>query len=155
MKRILSRMRLILAAAMALPLVVAATPASAQTGERCFPETGQCISGRFREYWEGNGGLQVFGFPITAPAEEFNVDLGRTRLTQWFERERFELHPENARPYDVLLGRLGADRLRETGIDWQAEPEGTQQDGCFVCGSHKRSMPCAIKRRGSASAPTG
>jgi hypothetical protein len=26
---------------------------------------------------------------------------------QWFERARFELHPENPRPYDVLLGLLG------------------------------------------------
>ena len=25
--------------------------------ERCFPETNQCIGGRFRQYWEQNGGL--------------------------------------------------------------------------------------------------
>ena len=24
--------------------------------ERCFPETGQCIDGRFRQFWEVNGG---------------------------------------------------------------------------------------------------
>jgi sortase (surface protein transpeptidase) len=30
---------------------------------------------------------------------------------QWFERNRLELHPENPRPYDVLLGRIGAERL--------------------------------------------
>lgn len=39
------------------------------------------------------------------------------------ERNRFELHPENAAPYDVLLGRLGDDRLRQTGIDWQTLPK--------------------------------
>jgi hypothetical protein len=33
---------------------------------------------------------------------------GRMYLTQWFERARFEYHPENAAPYDVLLGRLGS-----------------------------------------------
>jgi hypothetical protein len=38
-------------------------PAHAQSDQRCFPETGQCISGRIREYWEQNGGLPVFGFP--------------------------------------------------------------------------------------------
>lgn len=36
---------------------------------RCFPETGQCISGRFRSFWEENGGLPVFGYPIAAPAQ--------------------------------------------------------------------------------------
>jgi hypothetical protein len=28
------------------------------------------------------------------------------------------LHPENARPYDVLLGRLGFDSLIKQGRDW-------------------------------------
>jgi uncharacterized protein YkwD len=30
---------------------------------------------------------------------------------QWFERRRMELHPENAPPYDVLLGLLGNELL--------------------------------------------
>jgi hypothetical protein len=42
----------------------------AQTNERCFPETGQCIEGRIREFWEQNGGLAVFGYPITPQREE-------------------------------------------------------------------------------------
>src|SRR3712207_4208150 len=94
-------------------LVAAGLPyhrASAQA-QRCFPETGQCISGRFRAYWEQNGGLPVFGFPITPARQEVNRDTGQTYLTQWFERNRFELHPENAAPYDVLLGRLGDDQI--------------------------------------------
>ena len=32
---------------------------------------------------------------------------GQQRQIQWFERARFELHPENQRPYNVLLGLLG------------------------------------------------
>ncbi|MGQ9550502.1 MAG: hypothetical protein ACUVWS_17950 [Roseiflexus sp.] len=51
----------------------ALTPAShiaAQTNERCFPETGLCIAGRIREFWAQNGGLPVFGFPITPLQEE-------------------------------------------------------------------------------------
>ena len=32
---------------------------------------------------------------------------GKQYQVQWFERARFELHPENAAPYDVLLGLLG------------------------------------------------
>jgi hypothetical protein len=84
---------------------------------RCFPETGQCISGRFREYWEQQGGLPAFGYPLTAA---FAQD-GRT--VQYFERQRFELHPENGPPYDVLLGRLGDDALRQHGTDWNTLPK--------------------------------
>jgi hypothetical protein len=91
----------LLAAGLCVP-----TGAAAQAGaSRYFPETGQTVSGRFLEYWQSNGGLPVFGYPIGAQAQE----NGRT--VQYFERQRFELHPENARPYDVLLGRLGAERL--------------------------------------------
>ncbi|HEY1013799.1 MAG TPA: plastocyanin/azurin family copper-binding protein [Herpetosiphonaceae bacterium] len=103
---------------------------SAQAAQRCFPETGQCVSGRFLEYWEQNGGLAVFGFPVTAAADEINRDTGKPYLTQWFERNRFELHPENARPYDVLLGRLGDDRLLQQSRRWQDLPKGAAKAGC-------------------------
>jgi hypothetical protein len=43
-------------------------PARAQIDERCFTETGHCISGRFRQYWEQNGGLYIFGYPLTFSA---------------------------------------------------------------------------------------
>ena len=79
----------------------------AAPGERCFAETGQCISGRFLEYWEQNGGLAVLGLRITPARPERNRDTGDTYLTQWFERNRFERHPENQAPYDVLLGQFG------------------------------------------------
>ena len=99
---------------------------------RCFPEIGQCISGRFRSFWEENGGLAVFGYPIAAPSIEINRDDAQPYQTQWFERNRFELHPENAAPYDVLLGRLGDDLLRRRGIDWQTQPpEAGPQPGCL------------------------
>ncbi len=101
---------------------------SAQAAPRCFPETNQCLDGRIRQYWEQNGGLPVFGFPITAQAPELNRDTGQTYVTQWMERNRFELHPENAAPYDVLLGRLGDDRLRQLGIDWQTLPKANPSD---------------------------
>lgn len=83
--------------------------AYAQRGERCFAETGYCISGRIREFWEQNGGLPVFGYPIT-PLQTETIE-GRTLQVQWFERARLELHPANRRPYDVQLGRLGAELL--------------------------------------------
>jgi DMSO/TMAO reductase YedYZ molybdopterin-dependent catalytic subunit len=74
-------------------------------GARHFPETGHTLSGRFLTFWSQHGGLATFGYPLT---EEFEED-GRT--VQYFERQRFELHPENAAPYDVLLGLLGIEAL--------------------------------------------
>src|SRR5687767_1654760 len=92
--------------------------AYAQGSPMCFnvPGITNCIEGRFLEYWQQNGGLPVFGYPIT-PASMQQTAEG-TFLTQYFERNRFEWHPENQRPYDVLLGRLGDDRLKQQGRDW-------------------------------------
>jgi len=101
-----------------LLLPQASGSAQAQRANRCFPETGYCIAGRLREYWEGNGGLPVFGYPIT-PQQSERVG-GRAIQVQWFERNRLELHPENGRSYDVLLGRIGAERLGQPARDQRA-----------------------------------
>ena len=99
-------------------------PAEATSGEAlCFAgKTVQCISGRFLDYWRAHGGLPVFGYPITPVRSEANRDTGRSYQTQWFERARFEFHPDKAAPYDVLLGRLGDDLLRQRGVDWRLLP---------------------------------
>jgi hypothetical protein len=73
---------------------------------RCFTATGQCIAGRFLTYWLAYGGLAVNGYPLTG---EFTQTLedGHTYTVQYFERARFEQHPENQPPYDILLGQFG------------------------------------------------
>ena len=50
--------------------------------------------------------LALFGLPLTGVRMEKNK-AGDTVLTQWFERARFEWHPNNPEPYKVLLGLLG------------------------------------------------
>lgn len=115
--------------ALSLAVLVFVVPATyAQNNQRCFAETGQCISGRIRSFWEQNGGLAVFGFPISA--EEASTIEGKTVQSQLFERNRLELHPENQAPYDVLLGRLGVDRLVQQGRDWSTFPKSTAQPDC-------------------------
>ncbi len=96
--------------------------------QRCFPETGQCISGVIRAYWEQNGGLPVFGYPITALATETNAD-GFTGPTQWFERDRLEDHRNEGK--GVLAGRLGAQKLAAEGRPWETLPKvSTAGPGC-------------------------
>lgn len=89
------------------------TPVSADDSQ-FFAETGHTVSGKFLAYWRSNGGLATYGFPITDAQNEVDPETGKTFLTQWFERNRFELHPENAgTKYEVLLGLLGKDLRRE------------------------------------------
>ncbi|GAC1564888.1 MAG: hypothetical protein NVS2B7_38990 [Herpetosiphon sp.] len=109
--------------ALIVPLLLAQPLSVHAADAQCFQETGQCMSGQFRSYWQGNGGLPIFGFPITGPADEISRDTDKSYRTQWFERNRLEIHPENAAPYDVLLGRLGDDRLRQEGRDWRTLPK--------------------------------
>ncbi len=104
--------------------------AQAQSSELCFNETGYCIRGRIREYWEAQGGLRVFGLPIGAQVDV--VIEGKTLTVQRFERNRLELHPYNAAPYDVQLGRLGADRLQQQGRDWFTFAKTSEGGDCKV-----------------------
>jgi hypothetical protein len=122
-----------------LPLQSLAQP---QGGSRCFAETSLCISGRIGEFWEQNGGLAVFGFPTSA--EQTETIEGRALQVQHFERHRLELHPENPRPYDVLLGRLGAEQMAQMRL---ASLHEDPQAGCIyfgqtthlVCGAFARA----------------
>ena len=75
-----------------------------------FPETGQVVSGVFLRYWQQYGGLAQFGLPRTREFEERSPYDNKLYKVQYFERARFEYHPENAgTPYEVLLGLLGRD----------------------------------------------
>ncbi|MEA2574125.1 MAG: hypothetical protein QOH93_1423 [Chloroflexia bacterium] len=72
-----------------------------------FPVVGHTLRGAFRDYWQQHGGLPQFGYPITEEFRAVSSTDGKTYTVQYFERARFELHPENASPYNVLLGLLG------------------------------------------------
>jgi Tol biopolymer transport system component len=120
---------ILVSAGLLLALVLLALPVSAQEAPLCFDETGYCIDGRIREFWQQNGGLPVFGYPTTPQREE--VIEGQPLQVQWFQRNRLELHPENAPPYDVQLGRLGDDVLLRQGRSWWTFPKSQQEDGCL------------------------
>jgi len=81
-------------------------------GQAFFPETGHNVAPDVLAYWEANGGLAQFGYPLT---EEFaqRLEDGNEYAVQYFERARVERHPENAPPYDILLGQFGRQILAE------------------------------------------
>src|SRR3712207_4185605 len=110
-------------AALSLILLLFSPAGTARAAMLCFSETGQCVGDPFGDFWQSNGGLPVFGFPIAAMVPETNPDTGQTYLTQWLEHERLEFHPELQPPYTILLGRLGVERLGQLGRDWRAFPK--------------------------------
>lgn len=79
-----------------------------------FPETGFQVCGKFLTYWKSHGGLAQQGFPISNVFDELNqpppAGDGKVHKVQYFQRARFEEHPENQPPFDVLLGLLGAEQ---------------------------------------------
>ncbi|NJO07094.1 MAG: hypothetical protein HC876_17140 [Chloroflexaceae bacterium] len=105
-----------------------ASPAYAQDDARCFEQTGYCISGRLREFWEQNNGLVVFGYPISEQQEV--TTEGQTRLVQWFERVRLEQIQGATPPNDIELGRLGAERLDQQGRNWYAFATSEPRNSC-------------------------
>jgi hypothetical protein len=81
-----------------------------------FPETGHSLSYGFLSYWLKNGGLAIYGFPISEEFQEVSPTDGKTYTVQYFERNRFEYHPENkGTKYEVLLGLLGNQIMKEYG----------------------------------------
>ncbi|MEO8285465.1 MAG: SGNH/GDSL hydrolase family protein [Chloroflexota bacterium] len=81
-------------------------PVEAKSGAQFFPETGHNLQGGFQAYWTANGGLAQFGYPISEEIIE-TLEDGKPYTVQYFERARFEFHPENQPPYNVLLGQFG------------------------------------------------
>jgi hypothetical protein len=81
-----------------------------------FVETGHTLRGGFRTYWYNNGGLPVFGFPISERITERSNTDGNTYLVQYFERNRMEWHPElEGTEHEILLGHLAREILIERG----------------------------------------
>jgi hypothetical protein len=106
-----------------VPEPVPAVPTGPTT--RTFEQTGASLSGRFLDFWQTNGGLPVFGYPMGAPDEA-------QLFSQNLERARFERHRENAAPYGVLLEHIGVEAVQARGQDWHAFPTVPQApDGCL------------------------
>ncbi|MEO5951982.1 MAG: M23 family metallopeptidase, partial [Chloroflexia bacterium] len=72
-----------------------------------FPETGHVVANGFLKYWQANGGLSTFGYPISSETVEDGMTV------QWFERARFEFHKEfDGTAFGVQLSPLGYMSLK-------------------------------------------
>jgi hypothetical protein len=95
---------------------------TAQPGCLYYPETGWNVCGAILQAYRANGletdgqagfssndNKALFGLPLT-PLVTMQIE-NKPYQVQWFERARFELHPENTSPHTVLLGLLGNETL--------------------------------------------
>ncbi|MFO7169447.1 MAG: hypothetical protein DIU80_015590 [Chloroflexota bacterium] len=83
-----------------------AQPIANSATRRYFSETGQIVQYGFKEIWETRGGLAIFGLPLSGEITE-TTDDGEARTVQYFERARFEYHPQLPPGRRVLLSVLG------------------------------------------------
>jgi hypothetical protein len=87
-------------------------PASAAPDTRWFEATGHNLAPPMLNYWTGNGGLDVFGYPRSEQFMEQNHADGKLYTVQYFERNRIEYHPENqGTKYEFQLGLLGVEQF--------------------------------------------
>jgi subtilisin family serine protease len=95
----------------------------AVAGVTYFAPVQHTLRGPFLRYWQQHGGLPVFGYPLSEEFMEQSATDGKTYRVQYFERNRFEYHPEFAgTPNEVLLGLLGRDATAGRVFDLPAAP---------------------------------
>ncbi|HQE92209.1 MAG TPA: hypothetical protein PLQ66_05395 [Anaerolineae bacterium] len=101
-----------------------------------FPETGHTVSYAFLDYFNANGGIDIFGYPIS----EMYFEDGQ--IVQYFQRLKMQWQP-NEPTTAVVIGNLGevyltlyssrmpAEALRPTSADAiiQTSPASTEING--------------------------
>ena len=93
-------------------------PARPEDGEVFFPETGHTLSGPFLRFWQKRGGIPIFGFPISEPMDEVSPVDGQTYRVQYFERARFEYHPDELGPFYRQQAQASGLRLAALREVW-------------------------------------
>lgn len=90
------------------PSIQQGTPPS--PGSVFYPQTGHWMDARFINYWQQNGGLMQFGYPISEPVVQPDG-----KIVQWFERARFELTYTVTNYPLVQLGLMGRENAVKLG----------------------------------------
>lgn len=103
------------------------------TDRRYFAETGHNLLNGFKQFWDANGGIAQFGYPLTEEFTERNPADDRTYTVQYFERARFEWHADTS---SVALGKIGLEQFNANN-----KPAGTPLDPPANLPPDKRYFP--------------
>lgn len=75
-----------------------------------FSQTGHTLAEPFLSFWQRNGGLPVYGYPISEAFDEKSATDGKLYKVQYFQRNRLEYHPEaRGTVFEIQLGLLGKE----------------------------------------------
>lgn len=85
---------------------------------RFFPEIGHSVSGTFAKYWSANGGIGVFGYPVSEPLAETVGEKNSFIPVQYFERGRMELWGDQVR-----VANLGREYVERKALGVGAMPK--------------------------------
>jgi hypothetical protein len=78
---------------------------------RTYAETGFAVCFAFLEFFDDNGGVGQFGFPISG------FEYHENKIVQYFERARLEWQPWRAEGYRVVISDLGRAYFDSLGED--------------------------------------
>jgi hypothetical protein len=76
-----------------------------------FEATSQNLQHGFLDYWENNGALRIFGYPISSEFQYEGLNV------QFLERAVIEWHPDNPADWRILFERLGAQAADRNDVD--------------------------------------
>lgn len=77
---------------------------------RYFSETHHSFGGSFRTYWEANGGVRIFGLPISEEVGEVNPVDGQSYMVQYFERAPSSTTPRARIPQQLFYSATLGDK---------------------------------------------
>ncbi len=93
-------------------------------GEHFFEETGHTVREPFLSFWQTNGQVEAFGYPISEPLWEYVAD--QLTQVQYFERGRLEYHPRSPDlALRVQVSPLGHKLALLRGLNLTPEPTAT------------------------------
>lgn len=111
-------------------------PFASTPGNVYFKQTGHSLSGAFLSYWKSGGGLELYGYPISEPVTQDGMKV------QWFERARFEYHPELEKTgHPVQLTLLGKAAYEHVAPQAPVTPAGQQVQAQLVSSKVVKADP--------------
>ena len=93
------------------PLAASRVPPAFEQRSRYYPQAGHVISGDFLTYFDEQGGLDRFGFPIAEPL------VIEGKLVQDFQRARFFWHADRRSGTQVTLEPIGRVYFEAQGLN--------------------------------------
>lgn len=114
-----------------LPAIVVGALGPDTTDFTFFPTSGHTVAGLFLRFWSANGGISIFGLPLSEPFDELAAD-GKSYQAQYFEHARLEYHPEGEADGSAVritaLGRQGAATARVSIAPTRQRPGAPEYD---------------------------